>query len=94
MGNEDFMLTTFDNPFNPFNEFNAWFKMDLILGHNCCQVLAMEANTSDIASDEVIEKDIIEAMDRITERFPMIYKKVTKDDYVDKKKQSINSIAV
>lgn len=79
--NKDFMLTTFDNPFNPFTEFEAWFKEDLILGHNCCGILANTANISDVASDDVNEKDILEAMDYICEQFPLIYRKVQKSDY-------------
>ena len=71
---KDSMLTTFDNPFNPFTEFDRWWKEDLLLGHNCCGLLASESNVSDIASDEVNDKAIIEAMERIVKREPMIYK--------------------
>lgn len=75
----DFMLTTYDNPYDPFEEFTPWFKMDLLLGHNCCQLLANESNTNEIASDEVNDKEIITAMDRIVEREPTIYKKISKE---------------
>lgn len=77
----DFMLTTFDNPFNPFNDFEAWFKEDLRLGHDTCGLIARTANTSDIASNEVNEEDIDRAMDEIVSREPLIYKKVKKEDY-------------
>ena len=40
---KDSMLTTFDNPFNPFTEFDRWWKEDLLLGHNCCGLLANES---------------------------------------------------
>jgi hypothetical protein len=73
----DYMLTTYDNPFNPFTEFEIWFKTDLLLGWNCCQTLANEANTSDVASDEVNDKDILSAMKRIVQNYPMIYKVVS-----------------
>jgi hypothetical protein len=69
----DFMLTTVDNPFNPFNEFESWFKTDLILGWKTCQLLANEANTSEIASDSVNEIEILEAMKRIVSEYPLIY---------------------
>lgn len=78
---EDFMLTTYDNPFNPFEEFEVWFKYDLVLGHDCCGILAKEANISDVASDEVNAKDGLDAINRIVERWPMIYKKVSKKDF-------------
>lgn len=79
---KDFMLTTFDNPFNPFTEFDIWWKTDLSLGHDCCGLLARTANTSEIFSDEVNEKSVNEAMIEICKNEPMIYKMVTEDDYV------------
>ncbi len=78
---KDSMLTTYDNPFNPFTEFDRWWKEDLLLGHNCCGLLANESNVSDIASDEVNDKAIIEAMERIVKREPMIYKIVYQSDF-------------
>ena len=78
---KDSMLTTFDNPFNPFTEFDRWWKEDLLLGHNCCGLLANESNVSDIASDEVNDKAIIEAMERIVKREPMVYKIVYQSDF-------------
>lgn len=78
---KDSMLTTFDNPFNPFTEFDRWWKEDLLLGHNCCGLLANESNVSDVTSDEVNDKAIIEAMERIVKREPMIYKIVYQSDF-------------
>ena len=78
---QDFMLTTYDNPFNPFREFSAWWKEDLRLGHDCCGLLARTANTSDVASDEVNREDIQRAMDEIIAQEPLIYKKVLEKDY-------------
>lgn len=81
MDENDFMLTTFDNKFNPFNDFNIWWKEDLRLGHDCCGLLAQEANTSEVYSDERNHELEQEAIDRIVKRFPMIYKKVQRSDY-------------
>lgn len=78
--NDEFMLTTFDNPFNPFEDFIAWWKYDLILGHDCCGTLARFSNVSDIASDEVNEAAIDEAMDEICRREPCIYRKIRRTD--------------
>ena len=78
---KDSMLTTFDNPFNPFTEFDRWWKEDLLLGQNCCGLLANESNVSDVASDEVNDKAIIEAMERIVKREPMVYKIVYQSDF-------------
>lgn len=77
----DYMLTTYDNPYNPFIQFERWFKEDIKLGHDTCGYLAREANTSDILSDDVNEQDIVEAMDRIVKQDPTIYKKVLPSDY-------------
>lgn len=78
---KDSMLTTFDNPFNPFTDFVSWWKEDLLLGHDCCGLLARESNISDVASDEVNDKEIIDAMQRIVKNEPMIYKIVYKEDF-------------
>ena len=84
---EDYMLTTYDNDFNPFDDFIAWWKMDLLLGHDCCGTLAREANVVDIASDAVQEEEIDAAVDRIVKNEPFIYRKVTRSDYEKGKKQ-------
>lgn len=78
---KDPMLTTFDNPFNPFNDFSRWWKQDLLLQHDCCGILARESNISDISSDNINDERIVEAMNRIVKREPMIYKIVYKSDY-------------
>ena len=77
----DFMLTTFDNPFNPFDDFEIWWKTDLLLGYDCCGLLAKEASISSIVSEEQNEIEIDRAMNEICRRFPTIFKKVTKDDF-------------
>lgn len=78
---DEYMLTTYDNPFNPFEDFERWFKEDIILGHNCCGLLGKKALTSKIFSDEVNEKIIEDAVNEIIQSDPLVYKKVTKEDY-------------
>lgn len=78
---KDFMLTTFDNPFNPFTDFDRWFKEDLRLNHHCCELLSLNANTSNAFSDEKNDQIIIEAIDDICRRSPTLYRKVTKEDF-------------
>lgn len=71
----ELMLTTHDNPFNPFTEFEQWYKQDtVVLGHNTCSLLARTSNVSDIASDDVNNKYIEDAMKKIVEDFPFLYK--------------------
>lgn len=74
MKENDFMLTTFDNPFNPFTDFIRWWKQDLLLGHDCCGLLAREANISSISSDEANDQFVVDAMNRIIKDNPTIYK--------------------
>ena len=81
MEQEEVAITTFDNPFSPFTEFEIWLKMDLLLGHDTCGALEREANTSDVASDDVNDKMIEEAIGRLCSK-SMIYKKVKRKDYV------------
>lgn len=77
----EFMLTTYDNPYNPFEDFERWWKEDLLLGHDCCGLLARTANVSSLSSEELEQEDIRQAMDYIVSRSPMIYKKVNRSNY-------------
>lgn len=81
MEEKDSMLTTFDNPFNPFTDFIRWWKQDLLLGHDCCGLLAREANISSVSSEEANDVFVIDAMNRIVENEPTIYKIVYPSDF-------------
>lgn len=79
---EDVALTTFDNPFSPFGDsFESWWKYDHILMHNTCELLSLESCINDLASDEVNDLYTREAMERIVERDPTIYRIVRPSDY-------------
>lgn len=79
----DYMLTTYDNKIDPFSNFEAWLKEDIRLGHDCCGLLARESATSQVLGDDINDGKIDEAMDRIIEREPTIYRKVLASDYSD-----------
>lgn len=82
MSTNNYMLTTFDNPFNPFKEFEAWYKYDFYyLRHDTCGLLARTSNISDVSSEEVQEMSIDEAMNEICRNNPTMYKKVLESDY-------------
>ena len=36
----EFMLTTVDNPYNPFEQFALWNLFDKEMGHNTCELIA------------------------------------------------------
>lgn len=77
----DSMLTTIDNPFDPFNDFIRWWKQDLLLGHDCCGILARESNVSSVSTDEANDMFVVDAMKRIVDNEPNIYKIVYKKDF-------------
>lgn len=83
---EDFMLTTYDNPYNPFDDFVRWLKEDLRLRHDCCGYLARESVTVDVADEAANETAIVEAANRIVSREPAIYKIVHQKDFVTNQK--------
>lgn len=79
----DYMLTTYDNPYDPFNDFEAWFKYDMRLGHNTSGLLARRTISASTFGDELDKQRTEEAMDEIVKEQPMIYKKVTRNDYTN-----------
>lgn len=80
--NNEFRLTTIDNPFNPFTEFDDWFMFDVEKGYNTCAYLDRIAKTSDSFSDKENNAEIERAIDEIIMLNPLnIYKKVSLKDY-------------
>lgn len=75
----NYMLTTFDNPFDPFEQFTSWFMFDVEKGYNTCSYLARIAKLTDDMSDQEVTDEIERAIDEIIQYdFMNIYKKVTK----------------
>ena len=75
----EFMLTTFDNPFDPFEQFTSWFLFDIEKGYYTCQYLARIANLSDDMSQKEVDEEIERAIDEIIQYNPLnIYKKVAR----------------
>ena len=80
MSRKQYMLTTFDNPFNPFEQFDDWYLFDKEKGYDCCEKLDLLAEITDEMSE--VEKDIEteRVIDRLIELdFLDIYTKVSKD---------------
>lgn len=61
----EFMLTTLDNPFDPFEQFNAWFLFDVEKGYNSCSYLGRIAKITDDMSQPEINREIERAIDEI-----------------------------
>lgn len=75
--NYEYMLTTFDNPYDPFEDFKQWFLFDVEKGYDSCSYLARIADVPDDASDAEANAEIERAIDVIIKNdFMNIYKKV------------------
>ena len=73
----EYMLTTFDNPFDPFEHFIEWYLYDVENGYNTCSYLARIVNLSDDFTEKETNEEIERAIDKIIEcDFLNIYKKV------------------
>lgn len=82
MSNEEYMLTTVDNPFNPFDQFDEWYEFDVSKGYNTCAYLARIANTSPSLSDDLNNKEVDNAIDEIIKFNGKLYKKVERNEQV------------
>ena len=77
---DEFMLTTIDNPFDPFEQFTNWFLFDVEKGYNTCSYLARIARISDEFSEQENNKEIERAIDEIIKYdFMGIYRKVKRN---------------
>ena len=75
----DYMLTTYDNPYDPFEQFTLWWLFDIEKGYNSCGRLARIVNLSDDMSQVEIDIEIERAIDEIIKYdFLDVYKKVIK----------------
>lgn len=75
----EFMLTTFDNPFDPFEDFTSWFMFDVEKGYYSCNYLARIANITDEMTQKERDAEIERAIDEIIlYDFRNIYRKVSK----------------
>ena len=76
---DEFMLTTIDNPFDPFEQFTNWFLFDVEKGYNTCSYLARIARISDEFSEQENNKEIERAIDEIIKYdFTNTFKKVSR----------------
>lgn len=75
----EYMLTTYDNPFNPFTQFDEWFAWDRQAGYNSPSLLARIVNSSDELSDTDQVVAINEAIDEIVkENVTGMFRKISR----------------
>lgn len=73
----NYMLTTYDNPYNPFEDFTSWFMFDVEKGYNTCGLLDRIANTTDDMTQREINIEIERAINEILKYdFTNVYIKV------------------
>lgn len=77
----EYMLTTFDNPFDPFTQFDEWLVWDMNAGYNSSGLVERIARSS----DEISEADqfiaVQDAIDEIVrENVSGIHKKVKRGE--------------
>lgn len=83
----EFMLTTFDNPFDPFEQFTSWFLFDVEKGYYTCSLLARIAKLSDEMSQKEFDEEVERAINEIikydlTNTYKKAYKKDVNTDVV------------
>ena len=63
MADNDYLLTTTDNPYNPFDQFSLWELFDKEKGHNTCDLIGRLSQLS----DDMTQKEEEEEYDRVAE---------------------------
>lgn len=77
----EFMLTTIDNPFDPFEQFTSWFLFDTTKKYNSSSRLARIVHLSDDMTEKEANAEIERAIDEIIKYdFLGIYKKVKRSE--------------
>lgn len=78
---KEYMLTTFDNPFNPFTNFDEWLLFDKEKGYQTCEKIARIAKFSDDMTQKEIDDETNRAIDEIIKYdFMHIYKRFYETD--------------
>lgn len=79
----EYMLTTYDNPFDPFTKWDEWYMWDLNAGYHTPGLLARVSYVSDETSEADQYLAIQQAIDEIVrENVSGIHKKVKRGEIV------------
>jgi hypothetical protein len=77
----EYMLTTFDNPYDPFTQFEEWFSWDIRAGYNSSGLLERVSRTSDEISEVDQHLALQQAIDEIVrENVSGMHKKIKRGD--------------
>lgn len=72
---EEYTITTWDNPWNPYTHYREWLAEDHRLGYNTVETVDFYSTISDEMSEKMIEDELKRTIDELLEKFPLIYKK-------------------
>lgn len=87
---QDFMLTTYGNPYNPFEDFKSWWIYDYyVIGWDTCGILARRVSDTQYESEADKTHNNLEAMKSMVLDYPYIFRLVLKEDYKDPKRYDI-----
>jgi hypothetical protein len=79
--NDEYMLTTIDNPWNPYTHWDEWQAYDIRHGHNTSGFLARVVSFSFDLSETDQDLAIKQAIDEIVkENVSGIFKKISPDE--------------
>lgn len=76
--NNNFMITTYDNPWNPWTHFDEWEAFDLFYGYKTWQKVAAVSMNSVETSETEDEEATNFAIDELCSLFPTIYTRIYK----------------
>ena len=72
----EFMLTTVDNPYDPFDQFDSWLLFDKEKGYDSCEKIARMVNVTDDMTQKEVDEEANRAIEKIIQLdFLDIYKK-------------------
>lgn len=57
MNDNEYMLTTVDNPWNPFTDPDKWLQYDISHGYNTCNYLAKVVRVAEDWPEELVESE-------------------------------------
>jgi hypothetical protein len=80
----EYMLTTVDNPYNPFTQYDSWYWWDYYAGYHTPGALARVVILSDDLSDVDTRAAINQGIDEVVaENVLGVWKKVLRKDFPD-----------
>lgn len=75
---KDYMITTYDNPFNPWTNYDEWETFDIVYGYKTNQKLAKIALNSTKVNEIEDEDATNYAIDELCELLPAVYTRIYK----------------